>query len=178
MDRAVRIAVTLTNAIKRILKEPSRVRPPGTRATIFNPPETRGYFGPRALDGWYVGPAWDHYRSMTFQIPSTGGVRTAAQYQLYPKHVKAPQETPMDRAVRIAVTLTNAIKRILKEPSRDAGRHEKALEQLTNIFETATEKIEKRHENRTQTSSTTTTREKVRTTPRVNAILQEITHQE
>ena len=30
--------------------------PPGTRATIFNPPETRGSFGPRAIDGWYVGP--------------------------------------------------------------------------------------------------------------------------
>ena len=89
--------------------------PPGTRAKIFNPLETRGSFGPRALDGWYVGPAWDHYRSMTFQIPSTGGVHTAAQYQLYPKHVKAPQETPMDRAVRIAGTLTNTIKRMLKE---------------------------------------------------------------
>ena len=105
--------------------------PPGTRATIFNPPEIRGSFGPRELDGWYVGPAWDHYRSMTFQITSTGGVLTAAQYQLYPKHVKAPQETPMDRAVRIAGYLTNEIKIMLKEPSRDAGRHEKALEQLT-----------------------------------------------
>ena len=63
----------------------------------------------------------------------------------------------MDRAVHIAGTLTNAIKRMLKEPSIDAGRHEKSLEQLTNIFETATEKLEKRHENRTQTSSTPTT---------------------
>ena len=88
--------------------------PPGTRATIFNPPETRGSFGPRALDGLYVGPAWDHYRSMTFQIPSTSVVQTAAQYQLNPRHVKAPQETPMDRAVRIAGSLTNAIERMLK----------------------------------------------------------------
>ena len=119
--------------------------PPGIRATIFNPPETRGSFGPRALDGWYVGPAWDHYRSMTFQIPSTGGFRTAAQYQLYPSHVKAPQETPMDRAVRIAGSLTNAIKRMLKQPNEDAGRHGQALEQLAKIFETATEKLETRH---------------------------------
>ena len=110
---------------------------------IANPPETRGSFGPRAIDGWYVGPAWDHYRSMTFQLPSTGGIRTAAQYKLYPRHVKAPQETPIDRAVRISGTLTNTIKRMLKDPSIDAGRHEKALEQLANIFETATEKLEK-----------------------------------
>ena len=33
---------------------------PGTRGTIFNPPETRGYYGPRALDCLYVGPVWDH----------------------------------------------------------------------------------------------------------------------
>ena len=33
--------------------------PPGTRGTIFNPPETRGSYGPRALDCWYIGPAWD-----------------------------------------------------------------------------------------------------------------------
>ena len=38
--------------------------------------------------------------------------------------VESPQETPIDRAVRIAGTLTNAIKRMLKEPSIDAGRHE------------------------------------------------------
>ena len=80
---------------------------------------------------------------MTFQIPSTSGVRTAAQYQLYPKHVKAPQETPMDRAVRIAGSLTNEIKRMLKEPNREAGIHGKALEQLKKIFETTTEKLEK-----------------------------------
>ena len=106
---------------------------------------------------------------MTFQIPSTGGVRTAAQYQLYPRHVKSPQETPMDRAVRIAESLTNAIKRMLKEPNRDAGRHGQALEQLTKTFEKTTEKLEKRHENRTQTSSTPTTKAKFRTTPRVHS---------
>ena len=77
----------------------------------------------------------------------------------------------MDRAVSIAGTLANAIKIILKEPGINEGRHAKALEQLTNIFETATEKLEKRHENKTQTSSTPTTREKVRTTPRVHARL-------
>ena len=82
-----------------------------------------------------------------------------------------PQETPMDRAVRIAGTLTNAIKIMLKEPSINAGRRAKALEQLTHIFETATEKIEKRHENKPQTSSTPTTREEIRNTPRVHTRL-------
>ena len=108
---------------------------------------------------------------MTFRIPSAGGVRTAAQYQLYPRHVKAPQVTPTDRAVRVAGSLTNAIKIILKEPNRDVGRHGQALEQPTKIFETTTEKLGKRHENRTQTSSTPKTKEKFRTTLRVHSRL-------
>ena len=95
--------------------------PPGIRSKIFNPPETRGSFGPRALDGWYIGPAWDHYQSMNFQIPSTGGYRTAAQYHIYPNHVKSPKETPMDRAVRIAGSLTSAIQIILKDPNINTG---------------------------------------------------------
>ena len=35
--------------------------PPGGRWTIFNPPEKRGSWEPRALDAWYVGPAYNHY---------------------------------------------------------------------------------------------------------------------
>ena len=108
---------------------------------------------------------------MTFQIPSTGGICTAAQYKLYPKHIKAPQETPMHRAVSIAGALTNAIRIMLKEPSINAGRHAKSLEQLTQIFETTTKKLAKRHENKTHTSSTPTTKEKIRTTPRVHTRL-------
>ena len=65
--------------------------PPGTRGTIFNPPETRGSYGPRALECWYVGPAWDHYRGMHFQIPSPGGYITSAQYKMYPTHVQIPR---------------------------------------------------------------------------------------
>ena len=84
----------------------------------------------------------------------------------------------MDRAVRIAGALTNAIRIMLKEPSINAGRHTKALEQLTQIFETATEKLEKRHENKTQTLSTPTTREKIRTTPEYTQDSPETTHQE
>ena len=86
--------------------------PSGTRGNIFNPPETRGSYGPRELDCWYVGPAWDHYHGMHFQIPSTGGYRTSTQYKLYPTHVQIPRETPMDRDVKIAGTLTTATENI------------------------------------------------------------------
>ena len=53
--------------------------PPGTRATILNTSETRTSWGPRAMDTWYLSPAYDHYRSCLFHIPSTGGNRVSGQ---------------------------------------------------------------------------------------------------
>ena len=45
--------------------------PPETRATIFNPPETRTSFGPHAIDAWYIGPAPQNYCCYNFFHPST-----------------------------------------------------------------------------------------------------------
>ena len=53
--------------------------PPGTSATVFNPPETRGSFGPSTLDGWYVPGAPPPPTTInvppTYQMPQqqTGG---------------------------------------------------------------------------------------------------------
>ena len=143
--------------------------PTGTRGTIFNPPETRGSYGPRALDCWYVGPAWDHYRGIHFQIPSTGSYRISAQYKLYPTHVQIPRETLMDRAANISGSLTTAIQNILKEPTLNTGRHGQALEKLARIFDNATENLETQQQNIAQTSSTPTTCANIRATPRVHA---------
>ena len=96
--------------------------PPGTRGTIFNPLETRGSYGPRALDCCYVVPARDHYRGMYFQIPYTGGYRTSAKYKLYPTHVQITRKTPMDMAVKIALSL---------------NRHPKYIEETLNKHGTA-----------------------------------------
>ena len=135
--------------------------PAGTRGTIFNPPETRGSYGPRALDCWYVG--------MHFQIPSTGGYQTSPQYKMYPTHVKILRETPMDRAVKIAGSLTTAIQNILKEPTKNTGRYGQAVENLAKIFENATENLETQQQNSAQTLSTPTTQANIRVTPRVHS---------
>ena len=83
--------------------------PPGTRATIFNPPEIRTSWGPRALDAWYVGPAKDHYRCYNFFVTSTGGQRVSGQATFYPTHCTIPKETMLDETKRLAASLTNAI---------------------------------------------------------------------
>ena len=122
-----------------------------------------------SLDCWYVGPAWDHYRGMNFQIPSTGGYKTSAQYKLYPTHVQIPRETPMDRAVKIVGTLTTDIQNLLKKPTINTGRHGQSLEQIAKIFDNATENLETQLHHKAQTSLTPTTRANMRATPRIHA---------
>ena len=62
----------------------------------------------------------------------------------------------MDRAVKIAASLTTAIQNILKKPTINTGRHGQALEKLANIFDNATDNLETQQQNRAQTSSTST----------------------
>ncbi len=48
---------------------PMQLAPPGTRAIVYEPTETRGTWGPRGSDAWYVGPANQHYRCYRFYLP-------------------------------------------------------------------------------------------------------------
>ena len=106
---------------------------------------------------------------MHFQIPSTGGYRTSAQYKLYPTRVQIPRETPMDRAVKITGTLTTAIQNLLKEPTINTGRNVQSLEKLANIFDNGTENLETQLQHKAQTSSTPTIYASIQATPRVHA---------
>ena len=64
--------------------------PTGTHATIINPRETRTSWGTRAMNAWYLSPAYDHYRAWLFHIPSTGGNRVSVQALFYPAHCNTP----------------------------------------------------------------------------------------
>ena len=114
--------------------------PPGTLATILNQPETRTSWGPRAMDAWYLSPAYDHYRAWLFHIPSKGENRVSGQAVFYPTHCNTPQTTPMDEAAKIAATLVQAIRRLLQKNTQFPGRHDAALQQLAENFQHATTK--------------------------------------
>ena len=86
--------------------------PPGTRATIFNLPETRTSFGPRDIDAWYIGPAPQNYRCYNFFLPLTGGILTSGQATFYSQHCTVPKETQMDYTRHITASLVTAIQRL------------------------------------------------------------------
>ena len=45
--------------------------PPGTRATVHEKPTQHCTWAPHGIDGWYIGPAMDHYQCYRVWIPST-----------------------------------------------------------------------------------------------------------
>ena len=142
--------------------------PPGTRATIFNPPELRTSWGPHALDAWYVEPARLHYRNWHFYVPSTGGFRTSGQANFYPRHCIVPVEKPFDEVRRLAGDLTRAVQRMSKEEVRQPCRHTEALKQLSSIF---ADKLDAPTDTTTtpaQSSATPTAPASLQATPRVH----------
>ena len=45
--------------------------PPGTRVIVHEKPNQRRTWAPHGIDGWYIGPAMDHYQCYRVWIPST-----------------------------------------------------------------------------------------------------------
>ena len=63
-----------------------------------------------------------------------GGTRVSGNYQLYPEHCDVPKETVMDETLRVAKDLLSAIKKLQGQESILPGRHTKALQKLSEIF--------------------------------------------
>ena len=143
--------------------------PIGTRATIFNPPETRTSWGTRALDAFYISPAPQHYRCWQFFVPSTGGVRISGQATFYPQHCEIPRETPADEARRNAEKLIQAIQKLKGDNNPLPHRHTAALEQLSTIFKEATEQMIGEPTTEPPTSHNPTNPNEIRQAPRTHS---------
>ena len=85
------------------------IAPPGTKAVIFEDPDTRASWGPHGKIAWYVQPALEHYRNYTFYIPETGGVRNSASVQFFPYYVTMPRILNVDAITIAADDLVQAL---------------------------------------------------------------------
>ena len=111
--------------------------PPGTTATISNPPETTSSWGPCDLNVWYISPEYHHYRCWEFYVSSTGGVQTYIQANFYPTDCEMPTENPTDEDMRMVLILTQAIMKLQNENRQKKGLHMEALQKLESIFKQA-----------------------------------------
>jgi hypothetical protein len=64
--------------------------PPGTKVVVYEPNDKRPSWSPHGIEGFYLGPALNHYRSMRTFIPSTNGYRTSDQIDYFPTKLLFP----------------------------------------------------------------------------------------
>ena len=112
--------------------------PPGTRVIAHEKPNQRRTWAPHGIDGWYIGPALDHYQCYRVWIPSTHAERIADTIQFFPTILRTPTLSHRDATLQAARELTHALQNLnnanpLSQLSDDQLR---ALHQLSTFFPT------------------------------------------
>ena len=116
--------------------------PPGTRVLVHEPSTVRETWAPHAVEGWYVGPAMQHYRCYTIWADATSAERIANTLTWFPAHVEMPTTSALELATAAAQDLVAA----LLQPNTTAAPlppadlvQRAALQQLADIFATLTD---------------------------------------
>jgi hypothetical protein len=76
--------------------------PPGTRIIAHETPNRRRTWAPHGQDGWYIGPALEHYRCYTVYITKTRGECVVETVDFFPETFKIPFPSTQDLATKAA----------------------------------------------------------------------------
>jgi hypothetical protein len=119
--------------------------PPGTRIKAHETPNKRRTWAPHGQDGWYIGPALEHYRCYTVYVTKTRGDRIVETVEFFPKKFTLPFPSAQDLAIQAAADLTHAL--LHPQPAgpffKVGDKQTIALKRLADIFEGATRRKSK-----------------------------------
>jgi hypothetical protein len=118
----------------------SPMAPPGTRIIAHETPSRRRTWAPHGQDGWYIGPAREHYRCYTVYVNKTRGERIVKTVEFFPEKLKLPFLSTQELATQAAKELTHALLYPQTPgPFCQVGDEQKfALKHLAAIFKGAT----------------------------------------
>jgi hypothetical protein len=113
--------------------------PPGTRIIAHETPGRRRTWAPHGQDGWYIGPALEHYRCYTVYITKTRSNRIVETVQFFAYKFKLPFPSSSELATQGAADLTHAL--LNPQPAgpfcQVGDEQAIALRRLENIFVSA-----------------------------------------
>jgi hypothetical protein len=110
--------------------------PPGLRVLVHEKPDLRTSYSPKALDGWYLGPALDAYRCYHVWIWETRASRNCDTLPWFPTKVTMPLASSTDLILAGINDIVNA----LNNPSPGSplaplsDSHVAKLQQLTTVL--------------------------------------------
>jgi hypothetical protein len=111
--------------------------PPGIRVLTHDKPSKRPSWAPHGEEGWYIGPALEHYRCFTVYVNKTASERVSDTVEFFPVQTPMPRTSSADAAVRAAEELIAALKNpSAASPLAPIGTERlQALKQLSEIFQ-------------------------------------------
>jgi hypothetical protein len=119
--------------------------PPGTRIIAHETPNRRRTWAPHGQDGWYIGPALEHYQCYTVYVTKTRGERVVETVDFFPEKFTLPFPSAQDLATQAAADLTHAL--LHPQPAgsfcKVGDEQTIALKCLADIFEGATQRKSK-----------------------------------
>jgi hypothetical protein len=83
--------------------------PPATIIIAHETPNRRRTWAPHGQDGWYLGPALEHYRCYTVYITKTRGNRIVETVDFFPEKFTLPFPRPQGQANKATAELTRAL---------------------------------------------------------------------
>jgi hypothetical protein len=114
--------------------------PSGTRIIAHETPSRRRTWAPHGQDGWYIGPALEHYQCYTVCINKTRGEHVVETVDFSPEKFKLPFPSTQELATQAAKELTHAL--LHPQPAgtfcKVGDEQTLALKHLADIFEGAT----------------------------------------
>ena len=121
--------------------------PPGTKVNIHEKPIQRRSWDPHGVEGWYLGPAMEHYCRYSVFTNATQAGRTSDTVEFFPQKFKVSFLLAIDIAVRAANELVQVLQRPQPaNPFSQVGTQQlEALQQLTNMFQSTTNKVASLH---------------------------------
>jgi hypothetical protein len=108
--------------------------PLGTKALIYDDPASRASWVPHATDGFYLGPASDHYRCLHFYIPAIRCFRFSDTWRLYPTHSQVPIALQNDLSIAVATNLLKVFGTNLPALATVKCNHVRAIQELMAIM--------------------------------------------
>jgi hypothetical protein len=124
----------------------SPMAPPGTRIIAHETPNRRRTWATHGQDGWYIGPALEHYHCYKVYINKIRSERVVETVDSPSTEIKLPFQSTRDLATEAAKQLTYALANPRPAgPFAQVGDEQLiALKKLASIFEGALPKQKKR----------------------------------
>jgi hypothetical protein len=90
--------------------------PLGTKVVVFESPEQRQSWGAHGVEGWYIGPALDHYRCFAVYVNYTNAVRITDTVAWHPIAYVMPDASGLEALTILTKELVTTLKALQDTP--------------------------------------------------------------